>query len=283
MGAISIVNAIAAGKGATVAVNLPTTARVELEKGRGRWRVLVNGVKAPSGLAVQTVRRSIRKLGEDPERFSGTVRTSSSIPIGVGLKTSSSSSVAIALATYSAFGETSWAPEDILGCSVAASLAARASITGALDDSASCLLGGANFADNSRRKILASRRLGRALKVVIRVPDRPSRRGSVAPATVRRFSDAARYIFSSALEESLWKAMTLNGLLYSSIFGYPASDALEAIEAGAAGAGLSGTGPAVVGVFDRRGDPGRLARRWEEDGSTVIRTETSDGGATIAG
>ncbi len=280
MGAISIVNAIASGKGATVAVRLPTTARVDLEERRGSLRVLVNGRDSTQSLAVHTFRRSVRKLGYDPGRFSGVVKTNSLAPIGVGLKTSSSASVAIALATYRAFGRTSYEPRDILDCSVSASLAAGVSITGALDDAASCLLGGANFADNSRRKVLSSARLGRRLKVVVKLPGGGSRRLSVSPASIRMFSKASRYIFGAAMKGDIWKAMTLNGLLYSSIYGYPAADTLEAMEAGAAGAGLSGTGPAVAAVFEGAGSE-RLARAWEGAGANVIRTETSDGGAVI--
>ena len=42
LGAISVVNAIACGKGASVAVNLPTVAKVHVEEGRGRWRASLN-------------------------------------------------------------------------------------------------------------------------------------------------------------------------------------------------------------------------------------------------
>lgn len=281
MGAISVVNAIACGKGVTVSVKLPTSAKVELKEERGSWRVSFDGKKSASGLALQTVRRAIKKIGRDPESYSGSIQTTTSTPIGVGLKTSSSSSVAIALATFSAFGMTSYKPSDILECSVSASLAAGVSVTGALDDAASSLLGGANFADNSQRRILSSARLGRPLNVVIKVPESESRRALVSVGAVRKFSKIAESIFRMGMDGNIWKAMTLNGLLYSSIYGYPSSDALRALEAGAVGAGLSGTGPAVAAVFDGQGDAKRLARLWEEGGARVIRTETSDGGATI--
>lgn len=281
MGAISIVNAIACGRGASVGVKLPTVAKVELKEVRGRWRVHLNGRQARSSLAVHTVRRAIRMLGKDPGRYSGSIETMTSAPVGVGLKTSSSSSVAIILAVFSAFGKNRYVARDVLQCSVSASLAAGVSVTGAMDDAASCLLGGVNFADNSTKRVLSSVRLGRPLTVLIRIPQDGSRRASVGASYVRKFSKVAESIFTTGRDGRVWKAMTLNGLLYCSIYGYPPFDALQALEANALGAGLSGTGPAVGAVFDDEGEPQRLARLWDEGGAKVIRTETSDGGATI--
>ncbi len=281
MGAVSIVNAIACGKGATVSVKLPTSAKLELWEQRGRWRVSLNGRRTESILIVQTVRRAIRKLGRDPNRYSGSIETTTSAPIGVGLKTSSSSSVAVALATFSAFGSTAYRPREVLDCSVSASLSAGVSVTGALDDAASCLLGGVNFADNSNGRILSTAALGRHLKVVIKVPKGRSRRGRASLTDARKFSSIAESIFKIGRGGNIWKAMTLNGLLYSSIYGYSPSDAMVALEAGALGAGLSGTGPALAAVFDRNGEPDEIARDWKAGGARVIVTETSDGGAAI--
>jgi shikimate kinase len=281
MGAITVVNAIACGKGATVAVRLPTHARVEVESRPGRWTAAVNGKKVKPTLASESARGAIRMLKKDPSSYSGHVETITSVPAGVGLKTSSSSSVAIILATISAFGNDSYEPLDVLRSSASSSLEAGVSVTGAMDDAASCLLGGTNLADNLEMDLLRRSPLGRSLSVVIRVPTMESRRSSVGVRQVRRFSDIAQRIFSLAERGSFWKAMTLNGFLYSSIYGYGPGAAVEALEAGASGAGLSGTGPAVAAVFEDRMESQTLAKAWEHEGARVIRTETSDGGATV--
>jgi len=281
MGAITLVNAIASGKGATVSVELPTTARVEINEERGGWNVFMNGRKQRSSLAMEAIRGSIKICGKDPARYSGSVETTTSAAAGVGLKTSSSSSVAIILAVLSALGVSSYEPEEVARCSASSALAAGVSVTGAMDDAASCLLGGMNFADNSGMKIVSSAPVGRRLPVIITVPPRKSRRASVEVNYVRRFSKISQSIFSLGRQGKIWKAMTLNGLLYCSIYGYPPIDALQAMEGGALGAGLSGTGPAVAAVFEDRKEAEQLARVWEEGGSKVIRTETSDGGATF--
>ena len=281
MGAVSIVNAIASGRGASVSVDLQTSARVDIRKERGPWSVFRNGVPTESALAVHTLRRAIRTLGEDPDHYSGSVETTAAAPMGVGLKTSSAASVAIALAAFSAFGESSPEARDVLDCSVSASLSSGVSITGALDDATSCLLGGINFVDNRSRKIVSTTRLRRGLPVLIKVPREESRRPKVAARQVRKFSDVADSIFKIGVGGGAWKAMTLNGLLFSSIYSYEPSAALKAIECGALGAGLSGTGPAVAAVFDDGREAAKLARVWGHEGAAVISTTTNDERGTV--
>lgn len=281
MGAISIVNAIASGRGASVSVDLQTSAKVDIREERGRWKAFQNGKPTESALAFHTLRRAIGMLGRNPRAYSGSVETTAAAPTGVGLKTSSAASVAITLAVLSAFGRSAPEARDVLDCSVSASLSSGVSITGAMDDAASCLLGGANFVDNSSRRIVSTVRLRRALPVLIRVPREESRRTKVVTSYVRKFSEVADSIFKIGIEGRIWKAMTLNGLLFSSIYSYEPSPALQAIEGGALGAGLSGTGPAVAAIFDDQGDATRLAKVWADDGAVVIRTTTSDGGAAI--
>jgi shikimate kinase len=277
-GAISIVNAIASGKGATASVRLTTEAEVEMENSRGEWEVLVNGKKAESGLAVETVRRAIKSAGNDPDAYSGRVHTASIVPIGVGLKTSSASSTAIAIAVYAALGQKAFDPKKVLDCSVEASLASGASVTGALDDAAGCLLGGVNMTDNLARKVVSSKLFDKKLKVVIKVPKTRSRREAVDPKFIKRFGGLTDLFFEMTLKGDYWRAMVLNGMAYSSILKYDPFPALRAVELGALGAGLSGTGPAVAAVFDpsRQAEVEALTKDWAADGSSVIETETNN-------
>jgi shikimate kinase len=199
-GAISLVNAIASGKGATASVRLSTEAEVEMEASSGSWEVLVNGKKAESSLAVETVRRAIKGAGKDPDSFSGRVGTTSSVPMGVGLKTSSAASTAIAIAVYAALGQKAFDPKKVLDCSVEASLASGASITGALDDAAGCVLGGVNMTDNLARKVVRSKLFDKKLRVVIKVPRTRSRREAVDPQFIRRFGGLTDVFFEMNLK-----------------------------------------------------------------------------------
>jgi len=277
-GAISLVNAIASGKGATASVRLTTEAEVELEVSRGDWEVVVNGKKVESSLAIETVKRAIKGSGKDPDAYSGRVQTTSSVPIGVGLKTSSASSTAIAIAVCAALGQRAFDPKKVLDCSVEASLASGASVTGALDDAAACLLGGVNMTDNLARRVIRSELFDKKLRVVIRVPKTPSRREAVDPRFIRRFGGLTDVFFEMVLKGDYWRAMVLNGMAYSSILKYDPFPALRAVELGALGAGLSGTGPAVAAVFDpsKQAEIDAVAKDWAADGSSVIETETNN-------
>ena len=276
-GAVSIVNALAGGKGATVGVALETDARVELEKARGNWRVKINGESAESRLAVESVSSVLRSCGESPREYSGTISTRSDIPIGVGLKSSSSSSAAVALATSAALGK-ELSMRRIMLCSAEASLKAGVSITGAFDDVAGCLLGGLNLTDNNRRRVVRSTPLRQRFRVLIMVPEPSRGRKRIDMVSVRKFSSLATAAFEMSLRGDVWTAMTMNGLLYSTILGFDPSPAMGALRAGALGAGLSGRGPAVAAVFDRRNRQGvgRLLDSWQADGGRVIVTETNN-------
>ena len=277
-GAVSIVNAIASGKGATASTRLTTEAEVEVEDSSGGWEVFVNGRALESRLAVETVRKAIRLANKDPEGFSGTVRTSSSVPIGAGLKTSSASSTAIALATFSALGQKAFDPKKVMECSIEASLASGASITGAMDDAAACLLGGINMTDNLARKVVRSTLFEKKLTVVILVPKERSRRESADTQFIRKFASLTNLFFEMSLKGDYWRAMVLNGMAYSSILKYDPSPALRAVEIGALGAGLSGTGPAIAAVFDpaKQAEIVALTKDWAAEGGMVIQTETNN-------
>ncbi len=206
------------------------------------------------------------------------MRTVSSVPIGVGLKTSSAASTAISIAVFAALGQKAFDPKRALDCSVQASLASGASITGALDDASGCLLGGLNMTDNLARKVVSSRLFDKKLRVLVVIPRTKSRRESVEPQLIRKFGLLTDLFFEMTLKGDYWRAMVLNGMTYSSILKYDPSPALRAVEHGALGAGLSGTGPAVAAVFDasRQAEMEALKKDWQSDGSTVIETETNN-------
>ncbi len=135
--------------------------------------------------------------------------------------------------------------------------------------------------DNTAGRVLSSVRLGVPKLVLIRVSRGRSRRPKVPIAYVRRFSKLAASVFETGRQGRIWKAMTLNGFLYSAIYHYSPYESLDALGAGALGAGLSGTGPAVAAVFARRKEMESLASLWEGDEVKLIKTETSDGGAQL--
>ena len=277
-GAISVVNGIASGRGVTLSIGLKTDATVELSQGSGGWSTSINGRPVLSRLAVEVVRIVLKSRAGEQKDWIGRIETRSEIPIGTGLKSSSSSSVAIALATLAALGDGDYDPNDVLNFSVEASLSAGVSITGALDDAASCLNGGINHADNLGRRLIRSEPLESPLRVVIKVPRERSRRAMLRLDFVRRFSKLADLAFDTSAGGDPWGAMVLNGIVYSSVLGYDTGPAMRALDLGALGSGLSGTGPSVSAVFGRGADEAieLLRKDWERDGSRVIVTESNN-------
>ena len=57
-----------------------------------------------------------------------------------------------------------------------------------------------------------------------------------------------RSIHDLALSGDVFGAITLNGLVYSTLLGFEPRIAMKAMEAGALAAGLSGTGPSTVAL-----------------------------------
>lgn len=277
-GAVTIVNAIAGGKGVTASVRLQTEAIAELESKPGRWTFMVNKKETDSKLSLETVGLVFKAAGKDINGFSGTIQTNSDLPIGVGLKTSSSSSSAIALAVLAALGQKAFDPQKVMNISVEASLASGTSVTGAMDDAASCLLGGLNLVDNLGRKVERSQLFKKTLKVIIKIPEIKSRRSVTDVKYMKAFGKLTDVFYRMSLDGDMWRAMTLNGTLYSGILGYDPKPALQAIEHGALGASLSGTGPSTAAVFEPNmtNEIKELHEAWTQDGSRVIETETNN-------
>ena len=95
---------------------------------------------------------------------------------------------------------------------------------------------------------------------------------------MRKLGRVAEVLYKMCVEGDLWRAMTMNGTLYSGIYGYDPRPALLAVEHGALGASLSGTGPATAAVFDPRSssEMNQLIEAWASDGSRVLETETNN-------
>jgi shikimate kinase len=275
-GAASIINAVASGKGATFGLDLATKAKVTLAKGQG-WETVVNGRPASSQLAGETAKRALEMLDKKGD-WGGRLETWSEMPIGVGLKSSSSASLAVCLAVHSALGMHEFDAQNVLKCSAEASLTAGVSLTGAFDDAASCLLGGINHTDNGKMRLLKHGKFSKSLRVLARIPSETSRRELLGGFPVSKLSGVTSRLFDLSLAGDHWASMVLNGLLFSALLRYDSVPALRAIELGALGAGLSGTGPATVAVFDpaEADRVEELKEEWASDGAFVIDTKTSN-------
>ncbi len=239
-GAISIVNAIATGKGSALGVSLKVTAEVELQKGHGlRFMTGRKGDK----LIKKIVEKIIPKQIIESNMI--IIKVDSEIPIGYGLKSSSAVSNAVALACSHIETEQANNDHEILEVAARSSLEAKVSLTGAYDDATACYFGGFTVTDNYSRRIIRKERAPDNLYAIIFLPSNTSR-GDVSK--LRNLSDIFIDAFRFAESGQYWKAMKLNGVLASAALSSSYIPVMAALEQGALSASISGNGPSIAAV-----------------------------------
>jgi shikimate kinase len=269
-GAITIVNAMATGRGAALGVRLWTKARVTLtdNPGQVQARILREPGEDPSLIRI-TAMTVLGKFAA--QHYGAIVETESNIPIAVGLKSSSAASNAVAAATLAALSRRTSALETVrLG--VLSSLKAGVTLTGAFDDACACYFGGVIVTNNRICKILKQYRpSSHRIRVLLHVPTTKKYSGDVRQSSFRsieRFVDLAH---QEALKRNYLLSLTLNGIAYSGIFDYDMSPVTDALHAGALAAGLSGKGPAIAAIVpDRKIE--HVISAWKSYPGRIIET-----------
>ena len=244
-GAISIVNAIATGKGATLGISLKTEAIVKTSEGKGITLELERGTFS-SRLMTKVVEKVVPKRILEKNKLHVSIQ--SEVPTGYGLKSSSATSSAVALACAKLFNP-SWSDQKILLAGVDASIETKVSITGAYDDACGCYFGGFAVTDNYQRKLIKSEKGPRNLTSVIFVP-RSRKRGKIKD--LKNLSPVFEQAWILAKNSDYWNAMILNGLAASTILNSDPKIITELLEKGAFGASISGNGPAIAAVVKKR-------------------------------
>lgn len=206
------------------------------------------------------------------------IKTSSTLPVASGLSSSSATSNAVVLATYQALlndglvSDGTWDDKDILNLAIDASLKAGVTITGAFDDASASYFGGLTITHNPRREIFHQGPLEEQ-NILIYMPNRKSPTAQSDVGRMKLLAPWVKLAFQEALKGNIYHALTLNGILYSAALNFNAGIALDALDAGAKAAGLSGTGPSFVAIVpDEKLDdvqeawsiyPGKLiSTRW---------------------
>ena len=241
-GAISIVNAIATGKGSALGISLETTAEIHMRQGEGK----IFNNNRNSNLFKYIIHNSIPKtILQCNDIF---LTLSSDIPIGVGLKSSSAVSSAVSLACYGLVEENI---DDfkVLDTAVKASRKAKITITGAYDDTTACYFGGFVITDNYSNKLLRREKGPLDLLSIILLPNNSARKNPLKLKILAEFFEQA---IQTAENSNYWKAMTLNGLLVSSLMGYDYTPILLSIENGALSASISGNGPSIAVIIEKK-------------------------------
>jgi shikimate kinase len=271
-----VLNALSTGVGAAFAIDVETTATVELDDSRSVTGTIADEGDADTDLIERCVELAIETYGDGEDASGGTVRTESDVPMAAGLKSSSAAANATVLAVADALGAD---PDPLAACrlGVRAARETGVTVTGAFDDASASMLGGVTVTDNEDDELLARDEVG--WDVLVWTPDE---RAYSADADVERCGNVApmaELVADLALEGRYTEAMTVNGLAFSAALGFSPDPAVEAMPH-AAGVSLSGTGPSVVAVGDAAGLD-RVHDRWSERSGRTWRTTTRTDGAHI--
>jgi shikimate kinase len=237
-GAISIVNAVATGYGSAMGISLNVKVEIISKKGSG-----LIFQKGGGSLMIKKIIYDVlqSKYINNNQLL---ININSEIPSGMGLKSSSAVSNAVALACNSLTNK-EISDEFVLNSAVEASLYAKTTITGAYDDSTACYYGGFVSTDNYKRKIWKRENSPTDISAVIFLPNN-KKRGDVT--RLKLLSDIYMEAFQLAYSGQYWKAMTLNGVLTSSLLSNSYTITRMCLENGALAASVSGNGPAIAAV-----------------------------------
>ncbi len=246
-GAISLVNAIAIKKGATLGIALKVEATVESSSGKGIMLQSKNK-SLSSRLINKTVEKIVSK--KDLEQNKITITLESEIPTGYGLKSSSAISTAVALACAKIF-KPKLTDQQILLAGVDASIESKVSVTGAFDDACSCYYGGFNVTDNAKKKRIHFEKGPTNLVAVIFIP-RNRKRGNLK--NLKHLSSVFEKAWKLARKANYWEAMIINGLTTASILNSDPEIITKLIEKGALGASVSGNGPAIAALTKKENE-----------------------------
>lgn len=246
-GAVSIVNAIANQKGATLGIDLKVEATVETSPGKGIIIQSENKTLS-SRLINKTVEKIVSK--KDLEKNKITITLESAIPTGYGLKSSSAISSAVALGCAKIF-KSKFTDQQILLAGVDASIESKVSITGAYDDACSCYYGGFNVTDNAKKRRIRYEKGQSNLIAVIFIP-KNRKRGNLKKLKV--LSSVFDHAWDLARKSNYWEAMIINGLATASILSSNPETITGLIERGALGASVSGNGPAIAAITKKENE-----------------------------
>lgn len=279
-GSATIINAIATGFGSAFGIGLDIKCEA---KSVNNSITCSNDVDADNTLMELCVKKVFNHYGIDENEFGIDLKTESSLPMASGLSSSSASSNAIVKVTSSIISEEfDLKPLDdleIVNMAIDASLDACVTITGSFDDATASYFGGVVVTDNRNREFIIKEEMEEH-PILVYMPNFYSKSGDSNPERMKLLSPLVETAFGFAKNRDYFKALNLNGLIYSATLGFDSSIAVDALEAGAIASGLSGTGSSFVAVVsDESVDD--VKESWSKYEGNVLQTKTDNKGCVI--
>lgn len=279
-GSATIINAIATGFGSAFGIGLDIKCEA---KTADNSITCSNDVGADNTLMELCVDRVFGHYGINKDEFGIDLKTKSSLPMASGLSSSSASSNAIVKVVSSIVSEEfDLKPLDdlqIINMAIDASLEAGVTITGSFDDATASYFGGVVVTDNRNRKFIIKDKM-EEYQILVYMPNFYSKSGDSNPERMKLLAPLVETAFGFAKQKDYFKALNLNGLIYSATLGFDSSIAIDALEAGAIASGLSGTGSSFVAVVTPESID-EVADAWGRFEGSVIRTEVDNTGCIL--
>jgi shikimate kinase len=269
-GAVTVVNAVATGKGAAMGVTLQAEAEVETRPSGH----LVVDIVSEERETTSLVRACIQKAfaAGNCADLGAYVTTRSAIPAARGLKSSSAVANAVVLAALDAVDQAESMPDqELVRLGVEAAVLAGVTITGAFDDACACYFGGLCLTDNGQRELLQRTEVDERLVAVLHVPPQRLPKASLGQVPWAEAAPQAEEAFRLARQGRWQEALRLNGEAYAGLLGLSQDPARAALGAGALTAGLSGTGPSTAAVCDAK-DARRVEKALRRLGTGTVLT-----------
>lgn len=279
-GSATIINAIATGFGSAFGIGLDIRCEA---KSTGNSITCSNDVGADNTLMELCVEKVFNHYGIDENEFGIDLKTESSLPMASGLSSSSASSNAIVKVTSSIISEEfDLKPLDdleVVNMAIDASLDAGVTITGSFDDATASYFGGVVVTDNKNREFIIREEM-EDYPILVYMPNFYSKSGDSNPERMKLLAPLVETAFGFAENKDYFKALNLNGLIYSATLGFDSSIAIDALEAGAIASGLSGTGSSFVAVVSEESIDD-VKESWAKYEGSVIETRTDNDGCMI--
>ena len=279
-GSATIINAIATGCGSAFGIGLD----IECEARTTSSSISCsNDVGADTMLMELCVNKVFNHYDIDENEFGIDLKTKSMLPMASCLSSSSASSNAIVKVVSEMIAEEfdlkALDDLEVVNMAIDASLEAGVTITGSFDDATASYFGGVVVTDNRNREFIVRERM-EDYPILIYMPNFYSKSGDSDANRMKLLAPLVETAFDFARNGDYFKALNLNGLIYSATLGFDSTIAIDALSAGAIASGLSGTGSAFVAVVEEDSIDD-VKESWEKYEGRVIETQVDNEGCCL--
>ena len=229
------------------------------------------------------VKKVFNHYNIDKNEFGIDLKTKSSLPMASGLSSSSASSNAIVKVVSEIVSEQfNLKPLndlEVINMAIDASLDAGVTITGSFDDATASYFGGVVVTDNKKREFIIREKM-EDYPILVYMPNFYSKSGDSNPERMKLLAPLVETAFNFAKQKDYFKAINLNGLIYSATLGFDSTIAVDALEAGAIASGLSGTGSSFIAVVSEDSIDD-VKENWSKYDGNVIETNVDNEGCVL--